>query len=70
MEQSGLIKSDCKVILLFEKAQMEESQHNVISIKIQHGLFNYNFVAAVGHEHLSSSDVGRDRKSLRTTVRN
>jgi len=24
MEQSGVIESDCKVILLFEKAQMEK----------------------------------------------
>jgi len=54
-------------ILLFEKAQMEDSHKVVISIKIHRGLFNYNFVGAVGQEYLSSSEVGRDRNSLRTT---
>jgi len=49
-------------VLLFEKARMEESH------KTQHGPFSYNFVLAVGHEHYSSSEVGRDRKSLRTTA--
>jgi len=33
MEQSGSIESDCKVIILFEKAQMEDSQEVVVSIK-------------------------------------
>jgi len=55
MEQSGFIESDCK-----------ESQ-NVISIIIQHGPLYYNYVGAVGHEHIYSSEVGRDRKSLKTT---
>jgi len=36
IEQSGLIQSNCKVIILFEKAQMEESHKVVISIIIQH----------------------------------
>jgi len=52
MEKSGLIESGCKV---------------VISIQIQHGPCCYNFVGAVGREHLPSSEVGRDTKSLRTT---
>jgi len=38
-----------KLILLFEKAQQI-----VISIKIQHGPFYYNFVGAVGHELLGA----------------
>jgi len=46
MEQSGLIERGCKVILLFEKALMEESQNNVLSIIIQQGPFCYNFVGA------------------------
>jgi len=53
-------------ILLFEKAQMEDSNKVVISIQIQRGPFSYIVVGAVGHEHFSSSEVGRDRKSLRT----
>jgi len=68
MEYSGLIESDCKVIQLFEKARMSESQKDFISIKIQHGPFYYNFVGAVGHEHLSSSEVVRERKSIRTAA--
>jgi len=62
MEQSGLIESDCKVILLFEKAQKEESHKVVISMKIERGPFIYNFIGAVGRERLSSSEVRRDRK--------
>jgi len=48
---------------------MEESQKVVISIKIQHGPFSSNVDWAVGHEHFSSSEVRRDRKSLRTTIK-
>jgi len=47
---------------------MEESHKVVISIKIQHRPISYNFVGAVGHKHLSSSEVGHGRTSLRTTV--
>jgi len=39
MEKSGLIESDCKAIILFEKAQIEESHTVVISREIQHGSF-------------------------------
>jgi len=42
MEESGLLESDYKVILLFEKAQKV-----VISITIHQC---YNFVGAVAHE--------------------
>jgi len=49
MEQSGFLKVVAIFfILLLEKAQMEESQKVVMSIKIQHVPFWYNFV---GHEH-------------------
>jgi len=40
MEQSGLIESDCKLILLFEKAQMEESQNVVISNAVNPSLLS------------------------------
>jgi len=55
MEQSGWIESDCKILVL-------------ISIQIQHGPYYFYFLGALGREHLSSSEVGRDRKSLRITA--
>jgi len=53
-------------ILLFEK-NTNGGLTQSFSIKFQHGPFSSNFVGAVGHEHLSSSEEERDRNRLRTT---
>jgi len=56
MEQFGLIESDC-IILGVTKSYFNTNSALTILLKS---------FAAVGHKHLSSSKVGRNRKSLRT----
>jgi len=45
-------------ILLFEKAQMEESHKVVISIKIPRGAFGYYLFETAGREHPRPSGSG------------
>jgi len=60
MEQSGLIESDYKILGVTKSCYLNKNSA---------WTFCYNLVGAVGREHLSSSEVGRGIKSLRTTGR-